>query len=923
MWFSDVLQVPIISRTAKLNTIQDSPSKGSVVVCMWQCKLCLVAVAGRLALLNHYKLKHPHLGRTSRYPCTFLECPCTFKTWNALHIHHSRDHSTNYKAVKALSVFKCHICSCKNLGNEREYFAHINAHLKKNEKVTCMFDGCDFHTSVYGTFRSHKSRRHASHSLTDFKPGIVTTNAPLPFELLPTDGQEDECVESDTVESANPEVLSSAIEKQLAAALLKLEYLVHVPGTAVDDFLYELNYLSSASVPLSKAIVADILKRLNFQVEDSVVANIISAVYTTNPISKAIEKGGPLSSSYQRKKYYRDCFSVVEPVTFILDGKKRRTFQYVPILKSLQQVLSRKGILDKLIENHKGTTSLERDPSYEYRSFKDGNHFQQNKFLNNDELRISVCLYVDDFETCNPLGTSRKKHKLCAVYWLLSNLPPGCHSSLSSIYLAVLCKSDDVKNYSFDNVLEPLLTDLKTLEDHGVYVPLLGTSLKGTVHSVVADNLGAHSIAGFIESFSGDYFCRFCTARSCEISSHCVASGVFNLRTKEEHAEHVQIAVENVTHHLAVKRECALTKNLSHFNVVTGYPPDIAHDIFEGIVPFELAYCLNFLIAKKFFTLDELNKAILSFPYKWSDKTNKPHAVPKSLSSRKSIGGNAHENWSLLRFLPFLIGSCVPQNEPAWVVLLDLKDITELVVAPVHTDESISYLESKIVEHRQRFQELFPTVRLLPKHHFLEHYPRLIRCFGPLLSVWTMRFEAKHKYFKQIVKHTSCFKNLPLTLASKHQFMIAFHISSPSYGKPCLDVPCVSTVPVDLLKDEVARAIHLKYPNTDEVNLAKNATYWGIAYSKGMIVAHGSACGLPEFAEIIQMCIIDGNLFVIVRVLCAWYIEHYRAFELRLSPAREVKLLALSELTDAYPLAAYMVGSSRMVTLKRHIHIKD
>ncbi|XP_051813200.1 uncharacterized protein LOC127536542 isoform X4 [Acanthochromis polyacanthus] len=693
MWFSDVLQVPIISRTAKLNTIQDSPSKGSVVVCMWQCKLCLVAVAGRLALLNHYKLKHPHLGRTSRYPCTFLECPCTFKTWNALHIHHSRDHSTNYKAVKALSVFKCHICSCKNLGNEREYFAHINAHLKKNEKVTCMFDGCDFHTSVYGTFRSHKSRRHASHSLTDFKPGIVTTNAPLPFELLPTDGQEDECVESDTVESANPEVLSSAIEKQLAAALLKLEYLVHVP-------------------------------------------------------------------------------------------------------------------------------------------------------------------------------------------------------------------------------------DLKTLEDHGVYVPLLGTSLKGTVHSVVADNLGAHSIAGFIESFSGDYFCRFCTARSCEISSHCVASGVFNLRTKEEHAEHVQIAVENVTHHLAVKRECALTKNLSHFNVVTGYPPDIAHDIFEGIVPFELAYCLNFLIAKKFFTLDELNKAILSFPYKWSDKTNKPHAVPKSLSSRKSIGGNAHENWSLLRFLPFLIGSCVPQNEPAWVVLLDLKDITELVVAPVHTDESISYLESKIVEHRQRFQELFPTVRLLPKHHFLEHYPRLIRCFGPLLSVWTMRFEAKHKYFKQIVKHTSCFKNLPLTLASKHQFMIAFHISSPSYGKPCLDVPCVSTVPVDLLKDEVARAIHLKYPNTDEVNLAKNATYWGIAYSKGMIVAHGSACGLPEFAEIIQMCIIDGNLFVIVRVLCAWYIEHYRAFELRLSPAREVKLLALSELTDAYPLAAYMVGSSRMVTLKRHIHIK-
>ncbi|XP_028298400.1 uncharacterized protein LOC114460675 [Gouania willdenowi] len=475
---------------------------------MWQCKLCSVAVAGRLALLNHYKLKHPHLGRTSHYPCTFLECPCTFKTWNALHIHHSRDHSTNDKAVKVVSIFKCHICSCKNLGNEREYFAHINSHLKKNEKVTCMFHGCDFHTSVYGTFKSHKSRRHASHSLANFKPGIVITNTSQLVELSPTDDQEDECVESDIVDQADSNTLLSAIEKQLAAALLKLEYLVHVPGTAIDEFLSELSYLSSAIEPLSKDIVSDVFKRHNIQVEDS-VATIASAVHTSNPISKAVEKGGPLSSTYQRKKYYRNSFNVVEPLTFILNGNKFRSFQYVPILKSLQQLLSTKGILEKLKENHRGTTDLKRDPTYEYKSFKDGNHFLQNKFLNNEELRISICLYVDDFETCNPLGTSRKKHKLCAVYWLLSNLPPGSHSSLSSIYLAVLCKSNDVKTCGFDKVLEPLLKDLKTLEDHGVYVPLLGTSLKGTVHSVVADNLGAHSISGFIECFSGDYFCRF------------------------------------------------------------------------------------------------------------------------------------------------------------------------------------------------------------------------------------------------------------------------------------------------------------------------------------------------------------------------------------------------------------------------------
>ena len=109
--------------------------------------------------------------------------------------------------------------------------------------------------------------------------------------------------------------------------------------------------------------------------------------------------------------------------------------------------------------------------------------------------------------------------------------------------------------------------------------------------------------------------------------------------------------------------------------------------------------------------------------------------MPQSLFGRKTIGGNAHENWSLLRFLPFLIGSLVPGNEPAWLVLMALKYIVELIVAPVHTDESISYLESKIVEHRQRYEELFPGVKLLPKHHYLEHYPWLIGCFGPLVTL--------------------------------------------------------------------------------------------------------------------------------------------------------------------------------------------
>ncbi len=124
---------------------------------------------------------------------------------------------------------------------------------------------------------------------------------------------------------------------------------------------------------------------------------------------------------------------------------------------------------------------------------------QGKQFFCGEEFKISLLFYIDDFELCNPIGTSRKKHKLCGVYWILNNLQ-GCSSTLSSIYLAVLCKTEHVKSYGHSTILEPLLQELVTLESHGIYIPEIGRFVKGTVQSVIADNLGAHSLAGFIKS---------------------------------------------------------------------------------------------------------------------------------------------------------------------------------------------------------------------------------------------------------------------------------------------------------------------------------------------------------------------------------------------------------------------------------------
>ncbi len=41
--------------------------------------------------------------------------------------------------------------------------------------------------------------------------------------------------------------------------------------------------------------------------------------------------------------------------------------------------------------------------------------------------------------------------------------------------------------------------------------------------------------------------------------------------------------------------------------------------------------------------------------------------------------------------------------------------------------------------------------------------------FGPLLRHWTMRYEAKHSYFKKLVTSIGNFINLPYSLAMRHQ----------------------------------------------------------------------------------------------------------------------------------------------------------
>ncbi len=529
---------------------------------------------------------------------------------------------------------------------------------------------------------------------------------------------------------------------------------------------------------------------------------------------------------------------------------------------------------------------------------------------------------MDDFEVANPLGTSKKKHKMCAVYWVIANMPTKYRASLNTIQLALLCNTTTVKECGYAKVLDPLIRDLMSLEKHDVYIEALGASVKGTVSYVAADNLGAHALAGFFESFSVDKFCRVCMASRNDTQEQEVHSGAFELRDKDRHDRQVQEVMEDpeLSRTYGVKQECPLTANLEHFHVVRGYPPDLMHDLLEGIVPVELSLCLSHLISKGYFNLEILNQAIRSFAYTYTDKTNQPKPIPKGLSTKGTIGGNAHENWCLIRLFPFLIGQYVPPGERGWEVLMLVKDIVELIVTPRFTEETLYFLESKLAEHRELLQSTFPGFRLRPKHHYIEHYPQLIKAFGPLCDVWTMRFESKHKFFKKVIRDAQNYRNVALTLAVKHQKAVSYHLDSSSFFKPSVKMEKVTTVSVSSFPENVQRVLSQKIHKPAAVLVASSVCLDGVTYKADMLFSAGSCSGLPEFVQITQIVAVHTDIMFVCRVMSAWYHEHLRSYEVcysNVTPA--LCVVSLSELNDVFPLSAYRIGGKLMVTLKRYI----
>lgn len=525
---------------------------------------------------------------------------------------------------------------------------------------------------------------------------------------------------------------------------------------------------------------------------------------------------------------------------------------------------------------------------------------------------LGLILYQDSFEVVNPLGSGKKKHKVLAVYLTLTDILPYNRSSIDQMQLVLLCREQDFKYFGVDKVFAPLIEDLKILEERGVVVSD-GSVLKGSLVAIAGDNLGSHSIGGFLENFSRSiHFCRYCKIDRDAFMKNPELCGT--TRTPQSYASNLQDLETSATDSVCGIKFDSPFNQLSYFHVCQpGLPPCLGHDLFEGVIAYDLPLYIRHLVEENHFTYLQLNRCKNQFRYEGNDGRDKPADL--SPGSDK-LSGHAVQNWCFLRLFPLLVGGRIkdPCDNEMWQLILQLREIVELICAPVITAGQVAYLKVIIEEYMCNRKRLFPNHPLRPKHHYLCHYPDHIIHFGPLIRLWTLRFESKHTFFKQCARKLHNFKNVCKTLAERHQLLQAY-LSAGNLFPPLIQVEKGTGFYVDDYNDKIRASVASCPFESQSAVACNNVTVKGTDYRKGMFILLGNSDEGLHMGKIMLVIVVHNSVHFVSKKHTFVKLSDTGVY-CNLGVAQEDYVCIKHEdLLDYYPLPAYNVQDLMLIAL--------
>lgn len=628
---------------------------------------------------------------------------------------------------------------------------------------------------------------------------------------------------------------------------------------------------------------------------------------------------GPLDTEYKRIQYFESSANFIAPSEKIIgvSGDQQRKNNeiimtlknhccyFVPMRHTLKLLLEIPGVFNAITAYCDKFQKFSNDTSC-ITSLLQGSLWQKlRKSFPLNQIVFPIIVYFDDFESLNPLGSHAGCYKIGSVYFSIAAIPPEYASRLDNIFLSLIFYSGDRVKFGNQQTFDILIQELIFLETSGVDVNIDGggnlVNVKFCLVALTGDNLGVHAILGLNESFSSTYYCRFCTSSKTIMKTQTIEYSQ-SLRLSENYEEHL-------ASNLGVKEPCIWNK-LPNFHIYENLCCDIMHDIFEGVLRYDMALIIFMLVDEGHFTVERLNSRIKYYTYDRSEKNICPGINKDHLSIDGCIIMSAAEMLCLTRNFAFIIGDLVPDDNIVWKFYLVVLELVDILTSTTFTKSTLEYLTSLIEDHNETYMNLSKQ-HLKPKFHFLIHYPRIILKLGPPVLLSCMRFEAKHKDLKSVSQKSFCRKNLPFTLAYRHQLKFCYRIIASEGFKDKINFGTPNEI-----DDGLQLLLQSNSLDSDQYFCSPFYECNGIRYDIDAILLSTVSDDIPVFQQIKNIFIHKTNLtniyFQCLTLKTIHFHEHFYAYKVEITNI--VTFVEITALLSQFPSIIHKVGSDCFVS---------
>lgn len=521
--------------------------------------------------------------------------------------------------------------------------------------------------------------------------------------------------------------------------------------------------------------------------------------------------------------------------------------------------------------------------------------------LSGDSIVLPIALYQDEIETNNALGTHRGRGKIGTIYAVLPFLPPELISKTENIILILLYNSYKQKQVPLIQIYGKVVEELLFLEATGITIETENGSvnLRFSLIGMVGDNLAIHGAMGFTMSFSANHSCRFCLATNDDYESILKYTDC-TMRTEETYNDSLKAikCSETGIAGLSVVSDIKSTTTLELLVV------DLWHDLLEGDCQYDLGLNFNEFLKLPNFDRQLMNKRLGEFVYFEDDIQSKPVKITDAHVRDKVVKMSASEMLCMFRNIGLLYGHLIPIGNNHWKLTLLLKHIIEVAMATVVYDWLPDYFASCISEYLNLRRELFPN-SCKTKHHLLVHYPQVMKKFGPLKPLGTIRCESKNHDIKVPSKNSRNRLNNEKNLAIKNQLALSHRLQKNlTVNMEHYKIEAFQEIFAKQLPDISCYSLLLNFDLTEKNAMIEKIKFTNCTLKKNAVVM------IPGHEErqlfVIHVIIKDsqGLISIITNDITriTHYSEHYQAHMLPANSCfRECgwKCLTLSDLHDA------------------------